>query len=99
MEIDLVASFNRMRRFKSLDAIKQALEDSSLMEMNEDKTKMRRKKAMVVVNDPRVVDKAIERSVYAVITPSLSPFPLLSVFSPKIYFVMNLMLIIFGGDL
>ncbi|KAF3937389.1 hypothetical protein ABW19_dt0206111 [Dactylella cylindrospora] len=65
VDIALVAGFNRMRRFKSLDNIKKALEDSVLMEMNEDRTKMRRKNPMIMMKDPKLVDKAIQRSVYA----------------------------------
>ncbi|KAF3904764.1 hypothetical protein ABW20_dc0102374 [Dactylellina cionopaga] len=65
VDIALVAGFNRMRRFKNLDQIKKALEESELMEMDEDKVKMRRKKAMVMMKDPKLVDKAIVRSVYA----------------------------------
>ncbi|RVD89734.1 uncharacterized protein DFL_000727 [Arthrobotrys flagrans] len=65
VDIALVAGFNRMRRFKNLDNVKKALEDSELMELNEEKTKMRRKNAMVVLKDPKLVDKAITRSVYA----------------------------------
>ncbi|KAF3903107.1 hypothetical protein ABW21_db0204259 [Orbilia brochopaga] len=66
VDIALVAGFNRMRRFKSLANIKKALEDSTLMELNDDKTKMRRKNAMVMLKDPKTVDKAIMRSIYAV---------------------------------
>ncbi|EPS36625.1 hypothetical protein H072_9828 [Dactylellina haptotyla CBS 200.50] len=65
VDIALVAGFNRMRRFKNLENIKKALEESELMEMNEEKTKMRRKKAMVMMKDPKTVDKAIVRSIYA----------------------------------
>ncbi|KAK6525817.1 hypothetical protein TWF281_010860 [Arthrobotrys megalospora] len=65
VDIALVAGFNRMRRFKSLDNIKKALEDSELMELNEEKTKMRRKSPMIMLRDPKLVDKSITRSVYA----------------------------------
>ncbi|KAK6346711.1 hypothetical protein TWF696_006826 [Orbilia brochopaga] len=65
VDIALVAGFNRMRRFKSLENIKKALEDSTLMELNAEKTKMRRKNPMVQLKDPKSVDKAILRSLYA----------------------------------
>ncbi|KAF3908273.1 hypothetical protein AA313_de0205420 [Arthrobotrys entomopaga] len=65
VDVALVAGFNRMRRFKSLENIKKALEDSELMELNDDKSKMRRKHAMVMLKDPKLVDKAIARSIYA----------------------------------
>lgn len=66
VDVALVAGFNRMRRFKSLDKVKEALESSELMELNEDKTKMRRKRPMLVMKDPKTVDRALERSLYAV---------------------------------
>jgi len=70
VDIDIVANFNRMRRF-NLEEVYKAMEKSEFMELNEDKTKMRRKNALAAVKEGnKIVDHSLDRSLYAVRKPT-----------------------------
>lgn len=70
VDIDIVANFNRMRRF-NLEDVYKAMEKSEFMELNEDKTKMRRKNALAAVKEGnKIVDHSLDRSLYAVWKPT-----------------------------
>lgn len=72
VEISILHSFKRMRHFQPLEAIIEALKDSSTLELTDDDTKVRRKEPLpstldngIDVDAIRVFeDKAMPRSVY-----------------------------------
>lgn len=66
----MVASFKRMQRFKDLGLIQTALETSELLELNPQKTQVRRKVPLDLNVDydkiKEIRDKTQSRSLYAV---------------------------------
>ncbi|KAF8477503.1 hypothetical protein BDZ91DRAFT_774100 [Kalaharituber pfeilii] len=69
VSLKLIASFKRMQRFKDFSAIIAALESSELLELNPQKTMVRRKVPLPTPNDYKqikeVKDRAQSRSLYA----------------------------------
>ncbi|OAT04389.1 lupus La protein [Blastomyces gilchristii SLH14081] len=73
VELSLLHSFKRMRRFQPFSAVVDALKDSKTLELTDDNTCVRRKVALPETVkeslDPTVVklfeDKAMDRSIYA----------------------------------
>lgn len=68
--LKMVASFKRMQRFKDFGGIQAALETSELLELNTQKTQVRRKVPLDLNVDhdkiKEIRDKTQSRSLYAV---------------------------------
>lgn len=73
VELSLLHSFKRMRRFQPFSAIVDAIKDSKVLELTDDNTCVKRKdplpESVTETQDPKAVkvfeDKAMHRSIYA----------------------------------